>query len=96
MVLKVYFSRKYFTFHKYLMSPKLKMYLVTGLSYVGFFLIFWSITSQLFKGEYSIWSTFTPVIVAYIMSPKPHVVKAQSGNQYGVRSIFSKKIITFR
>ncbi|WP_194851539.1 hypothetical protein [Nonlabens antarcticus] len=78
------------------MSLKLKMYLITSLSYLGMFLICWTITSALFTGEYSVWSTFIPVMVAYVLSPKPHVVEAQSGNQYGVKSIFSKKIIRLK
>ncbi|SCY34601.1 hypothetical protein SAMN05192588_2394 [Nonlabens sp. Hel1_33_55] len=74
------------------MSPKIKVFLIYGLSFMVVFLIARFIMVQ-FYPEPSIWLTFVPLAIGMILSPKPHIEQTQSGRQYGLKSIFSKRII---
>ncbi|ARN78299.1 hypothetical protein BST97_10030 [Nonlabens spongiae] len=75
------------------MSPKVRVFLIYGISFLAIFLIVRFITVQFV--EESIWTTIIPIGASMIFSPKPHVEQSQSGKEYGLKSIFSKKIIRF-
>lgn len=74
------------------MSPKIKVFLIYGASFFIVFLIAWFITDQLVE-EKTFLTTFIPIAASLILAPKPHVEETQSGRQYGLKSIFSKKIV---
>lgn len=74
------------------MSPKIKMYLIHAVVFLAVFLIARAIAIQLVVDP-TMWTTIVPVACAWLLAPKPHVEKTQSGNQYGLRWVFSKKII---
>jgi hypothetical protein len=77
-------------------SPKVKVLLINFICSALIFLITWTITAQLFTGEYSIWATLFSVTFAFVLAPKPHVEETQSGRQYGLKSIFSKRVIPIK
>ena len=68
------------------------MYLIHGSIFLGLFLIGRMILLQ-FVVDPSFWTLLIPVFIASFLAPKPHVVKTQSGNQYGLRWMFTKKIM---
>jgi hypothetical protein len=74
------------------MSPKVKVLLVNFICSALIFLITWTITIQIFTGEYSIWATLFSVTSAFLLAPKPNVEETQPGVQYGLKSIFFKTI----
>ncbi|BAO54775.1 hypothetical protein [Nonlabens marinus] len=73
------------------MSPKIKVFVIYALSFFIVFAVTWLITDY-FVAKESIWTTFIPIGAAMILAPKPHIEETQSGRQYGLKSIFSKKI----
>lgn len=75
------------------MSPKIKVFLIYGVSFLAIFLIVRFIVVQFM--EESIWTTIIPIAASMIFSPKPHAEQTQSGTEYGLKSIFLKKIIRF-
>ena len=77
------------------MSPKIKVFLIYGLSFIAAFLITRFIMEQ-FYSEQTIWLTIIPLGVGMLLAPKPHIEETQSGRQYGLKSIFSKSIIYFK
>ncbi|MGJ8683910.1 MAG: hypothetical protein ACSHWW_04765 [Nonlabens sp.] len=77
------------------MSAKFKMYIVYGLVFLALFLGLWVIAGYLFE-EDSTFRKLTPIVLSIILSPKPHVEDTQSGRQYGLKSIFLKKIVRFK
>ncbi|KQC32306.1 hypothetical protein AAU57_02415 [Nonlabens sp. YIK11] len=74
------------------MSPKIKVFLIYGISFMLVFLITRFILVQ-FYPEPSMWLTFIPLGVGMVLAPKPHIEETQSGRQYGLKSIFFKRII---
>ena len=77
-----------------IMKAKYKVFLVYFLSLVIVFTILWLII-EAFDIEQTFWKTFVPICVAILVTPKIHIVRTQSGSQYGLKSIFSKKVIKF-
>jgi len=77
------------------MSPKIKVFVIYGVSFLAIFLIARFIMAQFYE-EQTIWLTFIPLAIGMILSPKPHIEETQSGRQYGLKSIFSKKIIRIK
>ena len=77
------------------MSPKIKVFLIYGLSFMVVFLIARFIMVQ-FYPEPSIWLTFVPLAIGMVLAPKPHIEETRSGRQYGLKSIFSKRIIRIK
>ena len=75
------------------MSPKVRVFLIYGVSFLAIFLITRFIIAQFI--EEGIWLTFFPIAASLIFAPKPHAEKTQSDVNYGLKSIFSKKIIRF-
>lgn len=73
------------------MSPKIKMFLIYALCFLGLFMIVWFIAGVLFEEE-SWLRKLTPILVSIVAAPKPHVEQHQSGPRYGLKSIFSRKI----
>jgi hypothetical protein len=77
------------------MSAKVKMYLAYAVSFIGLLLIIWFMAGIVLDPNSAV-RKLTPILLSIIMSPKPYVVKQPSGNQYGLKSIFLKKIIWFK
>jgi len=77
------------------MSGKIKMYLTYAISFIGLFLIIWFLTGLFLGADNSI-RKLAPIIISIIISPKPQVVETQSGKQYGLKSLFSKKVLWFK
>ncbi|GAK92327.1 hypothetical protein JCM19298_2815 [Nonlabens ulvanivorans] len=77
------------------MSAKMKMYLVYGVVFLALFLGLWVLSGYIFEPD-STMRKLTPIVASIILSPKPHVVETQSGRQYGLKSLFSKKIYWFK
>jgi uncharacterized protein (DUF983 family) len=59
--------------------------------FLGAFLLARFIMMQ-FVMEASLWTTIVPLTCAWLIAPRPHVVQMQSGKEYGLKSIFSKKV----
>ncbi len=68
------------------------MYLIHVVSFVAIFLIVRYITTQLVVDP-TFWTTIIPIAAGWLLAPKPHVENTQSGPQYGLRIVFSNKII---
>ncbi len=77
------------------MSPKIKVFLIYGLSFMVVFLIARYIMVQ-FYPEPSMWLTFIPLAIGMILAPKPHVEQTEDGRVYGLKSLFSKRIYYFK
>lgn len=77
------------------MSAKMKMYVVYGLVFIGLFLGFWIIAGYLFEPDGYL-RRLSPIALSIILSLKPHVVQTASDRQYGLKSLFSKKIFWFK
>jgi hypothetical protein len=75
------------------MSPRIKVFLIYGVSFLGLFLLGRFIVVQFM--EESMWTTILPIGVGMILAPKPYIENTQSGRSYGLKSIFSKKIFRF-
>ena len=73
----------------------MKMYVVYGMVFIGLFLILWMIAGYLFEPE-NFLRKLSPMVLSIILSLKPHVIETESGKQYGLKSLFSKKIIWFK
>jgi hypothetical protein len=73
------------------MNPRYKMLGIHVITFLGAFLLARYITAQ-FVIEPTIWTTVVPLICAWLIAPRPHVVQMQSGKEYGLKSIFSKKV----
>ncbi|KQC32307.1 hypothetical protein AAU57_02420 [Nonlabens sp. YIK11] len=65
--------------------------------FIYFLIAFSLLTLSLVALQYFNTSTYFrilfPVAVVMLLTPRPHIIKSQSGNQYGLKSIFFKKII---
>lgn len=68
------------------------MFLIHAVIFLAIFLLVRWIAIQ-FVVEPTFWTTIIPVACAWLLSPRPHVEQTQSGNQYGLRWVFSKNII---
>lgn len=68
------------------------MFLIHVVVFLVIFLLVRFIAIQ-FVVEPTFWATIVPVGIAWLLSPRPHVEQTQSGNQYGLRWVFSKKVI---
>ena len=77
------------------MSPKIKVFLIYGLSFFVVFLIVRFLMVQYFT-EPTFWTMFVPLGFAIALAPKPHIEETEEGRQYGLKSIFSKKIIRIK
>lgn len=77
------------------MSAKIKMYVVYGLVFLALFLGLWILAGSIFE-EDSTARKLTPIVLSIILSPKPHVEETTAGRQYGLKSIFVKKIVWFK
>jgi len=75
------------------MSSRVKVFLIYGVSFLAIFLLTRFIVVQFM--EISFWTTIIPIAASMIFAPKPHAEQTQSGTEYGLKSIFSKKIIKF-
>lgn len=75
------------------MSPKAKTYLIYILCFLVVFLVVFFIMRH-FTDDL-IWTTVVPSVIATIIAPRQYQEKTQSGINYGLKSIFSKKIIRF-
>lgn len=75
------------------MSPKIKVFLVYGVSFLVIYMVVYFIVRQ-FIAE-GVWTTMIPIGASILLAPKPHIENTQSGKNYGLKSIFSKKIIRF-
>jgi hypothetical protein len=75
------------------MSPKIKSFLIYGVSFTALFLISRFIVSQFM--EQGMMTMFIPIAVAMIISPKPHIEETENGREYGLKSIFLKKPFKF-
>ncbi|WP_438962864.1 hypothetical protein [Nonlabens sp.] len=76
------------------MSPRWKMFLIHAVIFAAVFILVRFVMTQ-FAVDPTFWTTVIPLGCAWLLSPKPHVESTQSGKQYGLKSIFSKKIIRF-
>ena len=74
------------------MSPKIKVFLIYGVSFMILFLLARFIMVQLYQ-EQTIWLTVIPLGIGMILLPKPHIEETQEGRVYGLKSIFFKRII---
>ena len=74
------------------MSSKMKMYVIHIGIFVAVFFMTRFITTQ-FVVDPTIWTTMIPLGCAWLLAPKPYVEDTQSGKQYGLRVVFSNKII---
>lgn len=68
------------------------MYVIHVVSFVAIFLIARYITTQ-FVVDPTMWTTIVPLGAGWLLAPKPHVEETESGPQYGLRIVFSNKII---
>jgi hypothetical protein len=75
------------------MNPKIKVFLIYGISFLLIFLLVRFIVLQFM--EESIWTTMIPIGASMIFAPKPYIENTQSGKSYGLKSIFSKRIFRF-
>ncbi|WP_292891239.1 hypothetical protein [Nonlabens sp.] len=73
------------------MNPRYKMLGIHVIIFLGAFLLARFIMMQLVM-EASLWTTIVPLTCAWLIAPRPHVVQMQSGKEYGLKSIFSKKV----
>jgi hypothetical protein len=73
------------------MSPKIKVFLIYGLSFLIVFSIARFIMVQ-FYPEPTLWLTFIPLAIGMIVAPKPHIEETKEGRVYGLKSLFFKKI----
>lgn len=69
-----------------------KMYVIHIAVFIAIFLIARYIISQ-FVVDPTFWTTIIPIVCGWLLAPKPHVEDQQSGKQYGLRIVFSNKII---
>ncbi|WP_438962865.1 hypothetical protein [Nonlabens sp.] len=76
------------------MSAKVKMYLVYAVTFIGLYLLIWFLAGLFLEPDGTV-RKLTPIVLSIILSPKPHIEETPSGRQYGLKSIFSKKIIHF-
>lgn len=74
------------------MSPKVKMYVIHIAIFIAVYLLVRYIMTQ-FAVDPTFWTTVIPAVSAWLLAPKPYVEDTQSGKQYGLRIVFSKKII---
>ena len=68
------------------------------LSFIAFFIIFliiWSILNFTFEDMYGAYKAMIVGGLTAILAPKIYSQKTQSGNQYQLKWIFLKKLITF-
>lgn len=70
----------------------IKMYVIHVVIFIAIFFIARYIISQ-YVVDPTFWTTVIPVACGWLLAPKPHVVEHQSGKQYGLRIVFSNKII---
>jgi hypothetical protein len=75
------------------MSPKIKVFVVYGVSFLVIYMVAYFIIRQFI--EEGVWTTMIPIGASIVFAPKPHIESTQSGKNYGLKSIFSKKIIRF-
>jgi len=75
------------------MSPKTKTYLIHILCLLAVFLVVFFIMRQ-FTDDL-IWTAVVPSVIATFIAPRQYQEKTQSGINYGLKSVFSKKIIRF-
>ncbi len=68
------------------------MFLIHAVIFFAIFLLVRFIAVQ-FVIDPTFWTTIIPVGIAWLLAPRPHVEQTQSGNQYGLRWVFSKRII---
>ncbi|WP_213521137.1 hypothetical protein [Nonlabens sp.] len=73
------------------MNPRYKMLGIHVIIFLTAFLLARFIMMQLVM-EASLWTTIVPLTCAWLIAPRPHVVQMQSGKEYGLKSIFSKKV----
>jgi hypothetical protein len=59
--------------------------------FLGAFLIAKYIIMQ-FVIDPTFWTTIIPIAFAWLIAPRPHAVQMQSGKEYGLKSILSKKV----
>lgn len=71
------------------MSPKIKSFLIYGISFTVLFLISRYIVMLLM--EPGMLTTFIPLGIAMVVAPKPHIEETENGREYGLKSIFFKK-----
>ena len=76
------------------MTAKFKMYLIYFL--ISFFLLALALVAVQFFTGFTFFTILFPVAFAMLVTPKPHVAQSQSGNQYGLKSIFSSKIMDIK
>ena len=75
------------------MGNKIKAFLIYGVSFLAIFLILrFALLLFMAKG---FWTTFIPIIASAVFAPKPHKEQTENGVNYGLKSVFSKKIIRF-
>lgn len=77
------------------MSARSKTYFIYGTVSILVFVTSFLIMSNFFAVP-TFWTTLVPIGATMLMTPKPHIVLSQSGDQYGLKSIFSKKIIPIK
>jgi hypothetical protein len=75
------------------MSPKIRVFLIYGVCFTALFLITRFILLQFI--EQGVWTTFVPLGIAMVCSPKPHIEETENGREYGLKSIFLKKPFKF-
>lgn len=73
------------------MSPRWKTYTVHIIVFISVFLLGRWITDQLMNDD--TWEVLITIALCWIIAPRPHVEQTQSGNQYGLKWLFFKKII---
>ena len=49
-----------------------------------------------FFTEPTFWTMFIPLGFAIALAPKPHIEETEEGRQYGLKSIFFKKVIRIK
>lgn len=73
------------------MSPKVKMFLIYGISFLVLFMAVWFLAGLFFDDD-SWPRKLAPILGSIIAAPKPHVEEYQNDKRYGLKSIFIKKI----
>ena len=77
------------------MIPKIKVFVIYGVSFLAIFLISRFIMVQFYEKQ-DIWLALVPIVLAAVFSPKPHKEETEDGHEYGLKSVFSKRVIPIK
>lgn len=74
------------------MHPRYKMLGIHVVIFLGVFSLTRYLMMQFMVTPSNTLLTLVPAVLAWVISPRPHVVQMQSGKEYGLKFLFSKKV----